>query len=109
LPIFTKSRARASTKLILNKSKIKPPDAQLHRASINGSIGINYSLILACDFQSIMLFFFYLHNVTSRIRGFADPDFQILKLNGSPYNTVMLTNISVKCMTLKFKYFLGYV
>jgi hypothetical protein len=36
-------------------------------ASINGSLGGIYSLILACDFQNIMLFLLYIYNVTSNI------------------------------------------
>jgi hypothetical protein len=53
-------------------------------ASINGSMGVIFSLILTCDFQNLILFLLYLYNVTPNIKDFAVSDFQISKLNGSP-------------------------
>jgi hypothetical protein len=43
----------------------------IYRASIySGSLEVIYSLILACDFQNIILFLLYLYNESSNIRVF---------------------------------------
>jgi hypothetical protein len=47
-------------------------------------VEVIYSLILACDFQNVMLFLFYLYNVTSNLRCFKVSDFKILELIGDP-------------------------
>jgi hypothetical protein len=63
------------------------------RASINGSFGVIYSLILACDFQFLMLFLYGIYDMTSNFRDFAVSDFQILKLNGSPVRDCKMSEI----------------
>jgi hypothetical protein len=52
-------------------------------ASINGSLGGIYSLIMACDFQNIMLFLLYIIKCDFQCQTFADSDFKFLELNGS--------------------------